>query len=164
MRDEAARTAAFINREIDGDVCSSAAGSRRKRTWPAARRSVSMTSNMLIESLHSYIAHAASEIITAARERNRGKVRQMRLWCLWCHWYALILVKNKSSVVIRCCQSCVCAQELGTPCAWFIQQWRAQKRGRQDTTRSFPISPHYKHTWKKQLMMILFSSSGRFSA
>lgn len=64
-------TAAFINREIDGDVSSSAASDththtlthreretgRESDTGLAARFTVSMTSNML-QSLHSYVPHA----------------------------------------------------------------------------------------------------------
>lgn len=70
VRDEADRAAAFINREIDGDISSSAAGSKKrgeKESWLAARRSVSMTSNMLIHPLHSYMAHTVSRTL---QQRN----------------------------------------------------------------------------------------------
>lgn len=73
MRDEADRVAAFINREIDGDIPSYAAGGKKRRekeSWLAARRSVSMTSNMLIQPLHSYMAHTVSDITT---EKWRGQ-------------------------------------------------------------------------------------------
>ena len=94
IRDEADRAAAFINREIDGDVSSSAAGSRgkeggkkkkgeregerREETWPAARRSVSMTSNMLIQSLHSYMCRKNRESGGKVRERGHGRGRKMQ--------------------------------------------------------------------------------------
>lgn len=93
IRDEADRAAAFINREIDGDVSSSAAGSRgkeegkkkkkrkrerREETWLAARRSVSMTSNMLIQSLHSYMCRKNHESGGMVRERGHGRGRKMR--------------------------------------------------------------------------------------
>lgn len=60
------RAAAFINCEIDGDVSSSAAGgSGGTQIWLDARHSVSMTSNMLIQELHSYMEHM-SQIIKDA--------------------------------------------------------------------------------------------------
>lgn len=89
IRDEADRAAAFINREIDGDVSSSAAGSRgegkkeeeeKDETWLASRRSVSMTSNMLIESLHSYIATLLCQKSLLVKERSHGTVWHMCVW------------------------------------------------------------------------------------
>lgn len=75
MRDEADRVAAFINREIDGDISSSAAGNKKrggKESWLCARRSVSMTSNMLIQPLHSYMAHTVRDI-TAEKQEEGGR-------------------------------------------------------------------------------------------
>ena len=53
-------------------------GERREETWPAARRSVSMTSNMLIQSLHSYMCRKNRESGGKVRERGHGRGRKMQ--------------------------------------------------------------------------------------
>lgn len=64
MKAEADRAAAFINREFDRrfQLCGRQRRKRRKkkkkkerRIWLASRRSVSKTSNMLIQPLHSHM-------------------------------------------------------------------------------------------------------------
>ena len=147
IRDEADRAAAFINREIDGDVSSSAAGSRgkeeggkkkkkgeregerREETWPAARRSVSMTSNMLIQSLHSYMCRKNRESGGKVRERGHGRGRKMQCPDDLAFKNERILFFPpllKRLLGFHTVMPIICAhREPGTPCAWFIQQWRA---------------------------------------
>lgn len=122
---ETGRAAAFINREIDGDVSSSAAGSagrggkkrrsreERGKSWQAARCIVSMTSNMLIRSLHSYRVTKGkkNEIITAAAVMSRQPHGGTDWFTATAHAHetATTVVNTERKVLTRMCAA-------GTPC------------------------------------------------
>lgn len=155
MKDEADRAAAaFINRETDGDVSSSAAGSRGKKTWLAARCSVSMTSNMLIQSfpfIRSTYSVTTSTLTLSWGEQSRNSHTDLSQGVTFGSGAAKtrrVLGGITLEIFLEGVASHVCAHEPGTPCAWFIQQWRAQQG--QDWShppRGHSLYPHHKHTW-----------------
>lgn len=143
MTDEADRVAAFINREIDGDISSSAAGSKKrggKENWLAARRSVSMTSNMLIQPLHSYMAHTVMKHYNRETEGERGRGSSRIEQSSESFNIKRILIKDHLWASMRCL-TMMCAHRSWSHLTPDSSTGTAWGRLVTSTTRSFPF-PH----------------------
>ncbi len=118
-----------------------AAEGGKKRLWLAARRSVSMTSNMLIR-VAPFIHRTCCVQNHYRGEGEESWHRQARVFMGsgMPLIYALIHGKSNSSACVRCCQSCVCVRTgAGHTLRLIHSAMTRTERGRLDATRSFTI-------------------------